>query len=136
MKVINPDMPEPYKYESDYRKIPREYLNSRIPQGRHMVKWAPFKTMPEQYERIEQYMLDQNKIERPILSDDQLNNLNEQLIDKMFNNPYIELRYFEDGYINEMSGYVHKVDVLESELHLSVNNEIIKFSLLDIVEIK
>lgn len=136
MKVINPDMPEPYKYESDYRKIPREYLNANIPQGRHMVKWQAFKTMPEQYERIEQYMLDQNKVERPILSDDQLNNLNEKLIDKMFNNPYVELRYFEDGYINEITGYVHKVDVLESELHLSVNNEIIKFSLLDIVEIK
>lgn len=65
-----------------------------------------------------------------------MNNLNEQLIDKMFNNPYIELRYFEDGYINEMSGYVHKVDVLESELQLSINGEIEKLSLLDIVEIK
>ena len=23
----------------DYRKIPREYLNARIPKGRGMVKW-------------------------------------------------------------------------------------------------
>lgn len=136
MKVINPDMPEPFKYETDYRKIPREYLNANIPQGRGNVKWQPFATMPEQYERLEQYMLDQNKVERPLLSDDQLNHLNEQLIDKMFNNPYIELKYFENGYINEETGYVHKVDVLESELQLSVNGEIIRFSLLDIVEIK
>ena len=42
MKVINHDIPEPYKYETDYRKIPREYLNARIPHGRGMVKWAPF----------------------------------------------------------------------------------------------
>lgn len=42
MKVINPNIPEPYCYETDYRKIPREYLNPRIPQGRGMVKWQPF----------------------------------------------------------------------------------------------
>ncbi|MDN5613219.1 MAG: YolD-like family protein [Staphylococcus equorum] len=136
MKVINPNAPDEYKYETDYRKIPREYLNPNIPQGRHMVKWQAFKTMPEQYERIEQYMLDQNKIERPILSDDQINNLNQKLIDKMFNNPYVELKYFEEGYIKEISGYVHKVDVHNSELQLSVRGEINKFSLLDIVEIK
>lgn len=136
MKVINPNMPEPYKYESDYRNIPREYLNPRIPIGRGSIKWQPFKTMPEQYERIEQYMLDQNKIERPILSEDQLRTLNEKLIDKMFNDPYIELSYFEDGYINEVSGYVHKVDVHNGQLHTSVNGEIAKLSLLDIVEIK
>lgn len=28
--------------ETDYRKIPREKLNPNIPQGRGMVKWAPF----------------------------------------------------------------------------------------------
>lgn len=33
MKVINPDTPEPYCYESDYRKIPRKYLNPVIPKG-------------------------------------------------------------------------------------------------------
>ncbi len=30
MKVINPTMPEPYKYETDYRKIPKEYLNTMV----------------------------------------------------------------------------------------------------------
>nr|WP_254108464.1 hypothetical protein [Staphylococcus epidermidis] len=42
MKIINPNMPEPYKYETDYRNIPREYLNPRIPKGRGIVKWNPF----------------------------------------------------------------------------------------------
>lgn len=38
MKIINPNMPEPYKYETDYRNIPREYLNPRIPTGRGTEK--------------------------------------------------------------------------------------------------
>lgn len=88
-----------YKNEIDYRKIPREYLNPRIPQVHGMFKWQPFKTMPEQYERLEQYIKDQNKIDRPSLSDHQLNDLNDKLIFKMYNDPTIEIRYLVVGYI-------------------------------------
>lgn len=70
------------------------------------------------------------------MSDNQLETLNEKLIDKMFNNPYIELSYFNDWHTNEEIDYVHKVDVLESELKLTVNREIKRLSLLDIIEIK
>ncbi|OLN94366.1 hypothetical protein BMJ13_00070 [Staphylococcus saprophyticus] len=42
MKVIHPNGPDEYKYTSDYREIPREYLNPRIPKGRGIVKWQPF----------------------------------------------------------------------------------------------
>ncbi|MEJ7552945.1 YolD-like family protein [Staphylococcus hominis] len=54
-----------------------------MPKGRGIVKWAAFKTLPEQYERLEQYIKDQDKIDRPSLSDDQLNELNNTLIFKM-----------------------------------------------------
>lgn len=35
-------IPKKYEIETDYRKIPREYLNKNIPQGRGMIKWRPF----------------------------------------------------------------------------------------------
>ena len=73
-------IPKEYQDETDYRKIPREFLNPNIPQGRGMVKWAPFATLPEQFESIQQYIIDQNKIDRPLLSDDQLNELNTNYI--------------------------------------------------------
>lgn len=37
--IPNPNAPDEYKYETDYRKIPRQYLDANIPQGRGMVKW-------------------------------------------------------------------------------------------------
>src|SRR5699024_12849165 len=92
-------MPDKYKNETDYRKIPREYLNPRIPQGRGMGKWQQFKTMPEQYERLEQYILDQNKIERPILREDQLNEINDTLVYKMFHDQSLRFSYYPDVYI-------------------------------------
>ena len=136
MKVVNPDAPDEYKYETDYRNIPREYLNSRIPEGRGIVKWQAFKTLPEQYEQLEQYIQDQNKIDKPILDDDQLNELNNTLIFKMYNDPSIELRYFENGYIKTKVGYIHKVDVYTETLILYEESGLSKVNLLDIVEIK
>ncbi|OEK56308.1 YolD-like family protein [Staphylococcus equorum] len=134
--IINQDAPAEYKYESDYRNIPREYLNPRIPEGRGMVKWAPFATIPEQHERLNQFKQDQNKIEKPELSDDQLNELNDTLILKMFHEPNIEVSYFEDGYIQSIEGYIHKVDTHQQILHLYEGTGLSKINLKDIVEIK
>ncbi|MDU4474686.1 MAG: YolD-like family protein [Staphylococcus epidermidis] len=65
--------------EMDYRNIPRDMLDKNIPTGRGMVKWAPFATLPEQFETIYQYMIDQNKVSRPVLSDDQLSSINYEI---------------------------------------------------------
>src|SRR5699024_8483935 len=74
MKIINPVMPEPYKYETDYRKIPKKNLNSNIPEGRKMIKYAPFTTIPQQYETINGFNEDQSKTDKPILDDLVLSN--------------------------------------------------------------
>ncbi|MBF0810080.1 YolD-like family protein [Staphylococcus xylosus] len=79
---------------------------------------------------------DQNKIHRPSLSDHQLNDLNDKLIFKMYNDPKIELRYFIDGYFKTKEGCIHKVDVHTQTLHLYEETGLSKVNLLDIVEIK
>ncbi|WP_147640601.1 MULTISPECIES: YolD-like family protein [Mammaliicoccus] len=122
MKVINHDMPEPYKYETDYRKIPREYLNPRIPQGREMVKWAPFATMPQQYEEINQHIRDQDKIEKPELSESALADLNHVLLEKMFYNPVSTIKYWHNGYIKYLKCEIHKFDKQLNMLHV-INEE-------------
>ena len=118
MKVVNHDMPEPYKYETDYRKIPREYLNPRIPHGRGMIKWAPFATMPQQYEEINQHIRDQDKIEKPELSESALADLNHVLLEKMFYNPVSTIKYWHNGYIKELKCEIHKFDKMMNSLQV------------------
>ena len=108
MKAINPNAPEPYKYETDYRNIPSEYLNPRIPRGRGKIKWAPFKTLPAQYEQLEQYMQDQNKIDMPILSEEQIHILNDKLNSKIQNKSSVTVEYYKDGYTFSIQGYIKK----------------------------
>lgn len=136
MKKISPGMPEPYCYETDYRKIPREYLNPNIPQGRGIVKWAAFKTLPEQYERLEQYIKDQDKIDKPTLSDHQMSELNDTLMMKMFHDPQAEVSYFENGYIKKVDGFVHKVDTHNQVLQMYIDDGLFTLKLSEIVEIK
>ncbi|WIL69113.1 MULTISPECIES: YolD-like family protein [Staphylococcus] len=83
-----------------------------------MVKWQPFKTMAEQYERLEQYVEDQNKIDKPLLSDDQLYELNEALMFKMLNDPEVIISFYEGGYIKNIEGYIRKVIDYEQLLYL------------------
>jgi len=123
--------------ETDYRKIPRSQLETNIPQGRGMVKWAPFATLPEQFERLHQYVTDQTKVERPVLSEDQIHDLN-QKIDIAFNKGCpIQVRYFKEGRILIMNMLPKKIDYLEQFL---IGNELktkrnVKLSLLDITQI-
>ncbi|HCT3180771.1 YolD-like family protein [Staphylococcus aureus] len=135
MKVINPNMPEPYKYETDYRKIPREYLNPRIPQGRGIVKWQPFKTMPQQYEMIDQYIEDQNKVDIPLLSDDQLQLINEKVQYKMKNHIVSDVSYWKDGYISTLQCYISNVDTLEGIMLVTSEKDKMKIPLNYIVSV-
>lgn len=133
MKIITPNIPEPYCYETDYRKIPREYLNPRIPQGRGIVKWQPFKTMPQQYEILDQYIDDQNKIEMPLLSQEQLEHINDIIKEKIETTSFCTISYWDNGYIKNSSGFIKKIDAF-NELLTIINEqgekENLKFSVV------
>lgn len=129
-------IPEKYANETDYRKIPREYLNPNIPQGRGMKKWLPMATIPEQYERLEQYIQDQNKIEKPLLSEDQIKNINDTLASKMIDNTLAKIQYFADGYIKSVQGIIHKVDTLDSVLYIYTDDVLMPVKLTDIYNIE
>lgn len=131
-------IPDKYKQETDYRKIPREYLSKNIPMGRGMVKWAPFATLPEQFETIQNYIIDQNKINRPILSDDQLNDLNIHLHQSLHDNRPVQLEYYQEGWLKSLSLTIKHIDMINMYLTGVTYNdgEDIKVSLLDVTKIQ
>ncbi|SUM53563.1 YolD-like protein [Staphylococcus epidermidis] len=112
-------MPDEYKNETDYRKISREYLNPRIPNGRISAKWEPFKTMHIQYEMLEQYIEDQNKVSLPQLSDDQLEAINTAVNQKLEYNELAILTIWDDGYVKNYEGFILKVDTLNKKIYFN-----------------
>ncbi len=120
--IPNPNAPDEYKYETDYRKIPRQYLDANIPQGRGMVKWAPFATMPEQYQRLNDFIEEQNKIAMPSLSDDQFEMINRQLTYKFTQHQLAMISYWRNGYIQSIAAYIRRIDSLNRCITISNEN--------------
>ncbi|HEI2159796.1 TPA: YolD-like family protein [Staphylococcus aureus] len=110
--IPNPNAPDEYKYETDYRKIPRKYLNPKIPQGRGKIKWQAFATLPQQFEILEQIIKDQNKIEKPLLTHDSLDNLDQIFQIKIQNDELCAISYWEDGSISNYTGKILKIDTI------------------------
>ncbi|WP_239740345.1 YolD-like family protein [Mammaliicoccus sp. P-M59] len=136
MKIVNPSMPEPYKYETDYRKIPKEYLNKNIPKGRGMIKWQPFASVPQQYEIINQHIKNQDKVAKPILDDMALRELNNVLAEKLFYNPSATIKYWENGYYKRIECEINKFDSERNKLEVLENGEKMLLSMDCIVEIE
>ncbi|HDI7371850.1 TPA: YolD-like family protein [Staphylococcus aureus] len=127
-----------YKEETDYRNIPSELLDSNIPVGRGMIKWAPFATLPEQFETIQQYIIDQNKITRPVLSDDQLAELNIRLHEALQYAQPVEVKFYNNGFVDSVRLTIYRIDAINYEIDGYVYNQqqrqkISIFDILDIV---
>ncbi|HCY8150875.1 TPA: YolD-like family protein [Staphylococcus aureus] len=136
--IPNPNAPDEYKYETDYRKIPRKYLNPKIPQGRGKIKWQPFATLPEQFETIQQYIIDQNKITRPVLSDNQLAELNIRLHEALQYAQPVEVKFYNNGFVDSVRLTIYRIDAINYEIDGYVYNQqqrqkISIFDILDIV---
>lgn len=94
----------------NYHGSSNESLNSNIPQGRGMIKWAPFATMPEQFENVGQLIDNQSKITRPILSDDRLNEI-EYALNLAAEKKYpVKIFYYYDGHRFNVSLNIIKID--------------------------
>ena len=115
-------IPEKYQNETDYRNIPRQYLNPRIPKGRGKHKWSPFASVPSQYEMLQQHIESQNQKDAPILSEDQLEMMNSTIQLKIYNNEPANVEYWKQGYFYQHTAYIKEVDVLKQKLVLSNQN--------------
>ncbi|HEI7097538.1 TPA: YolD-like family protein [Staphylococcus aureus] len=127
-----------YEEETDYRNVPRELLDNNIPMGRGVIKWAPFATLPEQFETIQQYIIDQNKITRPVLSDDQLAELNIRLHEALQYAQPVEVKFYNNGFVDSVRLTIYRIDAINYEIDGYVYNQqqrqkISIFDILDIV---
>lgn len=121
----------------DYRDMPRESLNSNIPQGRGMIKWAPFATMPEQFENVRKLQEDQVKIERPELSDDRLDEIDCTLKKALALKRQVRIEYYYDGHRFSVRLKIISVDIWSMIVVGQKNDdeEMVFISFIDILNI-
>lgn len=67
-----------------------------IPQGRGMIKWAPFATMPEQFENVSRMKVEQAHVPKPNLTDELQQEIELKLRELVGCN--VILRYWQVGH--------------------------------------
>lgn len=123
----------------DYREMPIEKLNSNIPQGRGMIKWAPFATMPEQFETVDRLVDAQTKISRPELSDDRLEEMDRILQKAHADKRRIKVEYYYDGRRFHITLNIVKIDmwslILIGQEIKNQTDDMVFISFMDILDI-
>lgn len=82
--------------------------DSNIPQGRGMIKWAPFATMPEQFENVRKLHENNTHIPAPNLNTDLQQELELKLRELVGQN--VILRYWRDGYEFQVECIIEVMD--------------------------
>jgi hypothetical protein len=79
---------------------------------RKMKKWRPFASLPEQYIGLQEVINKQLEVPQPLLTEEQMEQINFILIEALHTNKQVYLTYYKKGqYITE-KGFIQFVDSL------------------------
>ncbi|PFU84615.1 3-oxoacyl-ACP synthase [Bacillus cereus] len=111
--------------------------NANMPKGRGMVKWTPFAALTDQFDGIREIVKEKTKVERPILTQDEQELIENTLLCSLLSEEEILITYYEDGFL--LTNYMTVVDI--DPLNKSIictdafyNNMTLKF--IDIIDAK
>jgi len=97
---------------------------------RGMKKWAPFSSLIEQATCLEQMRYERNKIDKPVLSDDQIEKIN-YILQSYKRGQIVKIKFYNDGYLYVIETQIKRID-LENRC-LILTKEKLKFeNIIDI----
>lgn len=79
---------------------------------RGMKKWRPFATMPEQYIGLQEVINRQEEVPHPLLTEEQMEQMNFTLIEALHTNKQVHLTYYRKGQCITETGFIQFVDSL------------------------
>ena len=83
---------------------------------RGMKKWAPYKSLNEQENYLNKLHQNQNKVERPKISSDEAENINEILVN--YHGEELIITYWRNDKINTVSSILKKIDPINKKIVL------------------
>ena len=91
---------------------------------RGIIKWAPFDSVISSKKVIRDIENSKHKIVKPILSEDELNNIESIILDSYHNKDEIEIKYFYNGKYYKIKNIISKIDNIKKIIVLDNNKKI------------
>lgn len=93
-----------------------------------MVKWAPFVSLKEQTVYLNKLKQERLKVERPILSEDEMSEINDMLVN--YHGEVLLITYYDKGFIKDIRTTIKKIDTINKKVvttDISINfNDLIR----------
>ncbi|MQR87894.1 YolD-like family protein [Bacillus megaterium] len=104
---------------------------------RGMKKWRPFATLPEQYIGLKEIINKQVEVTQPLLTEEQMEQMNFTLIEALHTNKQVYLTYYKGGQCITETGSIQFVDSLRGlfvfiDDEFELKNKIILSELIDV----
>jgi hypothetical protein len=78
----------------------------------NMKKWRAFASMPEQYIGLQETINKQAEVPQPLLTEEQMEQINFTLIEALHTNQQVYLTYYKNGQRITETGFIQFVDSL------------------------
>ena len=98
---------------------------------RGMKKWAPYKSLNEQWETLDALYEKEERVERPTISNEVAEEINDKLVN--YSGQEYGFYYYKNGRILKEKSTIQKIDAMERKIYLTNG---VKILLKDLVGIK
>lgn len=85
---------------------------------RGMIKWAPFNSVISGKYLMNNIEKEKSKIPKPLLSDEQILNIENIIKEAYINQVFVELTIYKAGYINTFKSLIINIDQVNQKLFL------------------
>ena len=89
--------------------------------NRNEVKWAPFNSLIKGNHLIKEIEQENQKISKPILSEDQLLIISEKLFEAFTTKSLINIKYYKNGNIYLLKGIINFIN--KNDQYIMINNK-------------
>ena len=87
--------------------------------NRGMVKWAPFAAVAPGSSMVNEVLAKKNKVKMPVLSDDQIEEINRKISTAFHNKDVIKIRYYRSGKYYEKRGIIEEISINTAKIVLT-----------------
>lgn len=101
---------------------------------RGTVKWAPFNSVIDGNQILKEIKFEKSKIQKPILSDEQISDLEEKIITAYTQNIKISLYFYKNEHINTIDGKITKLDSVNKLIIINNTTKMYFNNIIDILE--
>ncbi|MBE6139939.1 MAG: YolD-like family protein [Firmicutes bacterium] len=99
---------------------------------RGFIKWQPFDSVISSKEIIKSLLKDKSKIPKPIISEEEKQKIEQNIIEAYYTCCDINIHYYKNGFIYECFSKIKKIDQINKIIYLNNNSKLLFHQIVSI----